>query len=145
MRTGIIIVLTVIIFGLVFFSKNTSGFTSGDTLYSGDRLTEGQQLISRSGSHKAVMQTDGNFVVYNNKTNAPTWASQTNGKGVKPRYLAMQTDGNLVVYGKYNKPWWASGTNGKGDGGRVTMQGDGNLVIYDINNKPTWASNTYGK
>ena len=58
---------------------------------------------------QAVMQTDGNFVVYSG--GHALWATGTNGRG---QYLCFQNDGNLVVYagafdcGGY--AYWGSGT-----------------------------------
>jgi hypothetical protein len=58
------------------------------------------------GDH-AVMQGDGNFVVYA-ASNAPCWSSNTaNNPGA---FLTLQNDGNLVIY---NGPAiWSSNTGG---------------------------------
>ena len=45
---------------------------------------------------KAVLQNDGNFVVYDGN-NIPVRATGTKGK--IPSYLQMESDGNLVLYG----------------------------------------------
>lgn len=56
----------------------------------------------------AIMQTDGNFVIYDSQ-NHPLWASGTNGKGGVS--LILQDDGNLVIYKQDGKtPVWASNT-----------------------------------
>jgi hypothetical protein len=55
----------------------------------------------------AVMQTDGNFVVYS-PASVALWNSGTEGNG--GAFLAMQSDGNLVVYSPANAPLWNSGT-----------------------------------
>ena len=52
----------------------------------------------------ALMQSDGNFVLYTHNKGA-VWATSRFGSG---RDIIMQNDGNLVVYGKNNKPLWAS-------------------------------------
>lgn len=49
-----------------------------DRLFEGSRLDIGEQLISRNGVFNAIMQGDGNFVVYHNG-NKPIWASNTHG------------------------------------------------------------------
>ena len=112
-------------------------------------LTVAQILTSPSGRFVAVMQADGNFVVYNQ--GAPVWASNTNGQGSAPFNLIMQSDGNLVVYAVTQNcetntactPTWASNTAGKGSGPyNLAMQDDGNLVIYDSTNTATWATGT---
>lgn len=54
---------------------------------------------------EALMQTDGNFVLYD-YTPMPLWSSNT--AGYPGSYLVLQNDGNLVIY----KPIavWATGT-----------------------------------
>jgi hypothetical protein len=56
----------------------------------------------------AVMQNDGNFVLYNN-TGVPAFATATDGH--PGSYIVIQDDRNLVVYDPNNKPLWATGTN----------------------------------
>jgi hypothetical protein len=51
----------------------------------------------------AIMQEDGNFVIYG-FPNA-VWATDTPGRGTC--FLTMQNDGNLVIY-QLNAPVWAS-------------------------------------
>ena len=66
-----------------------------------------------------------------------------NGKGVSPRRIIMQDDGNLVIYDVYNNALWSSATYQKGTKPHhLIMQTDGNLVIYDGNNNPRWATGT---
>jgi uncharacterized membrane protein YgcG len=52
---------------------------------------------------RAVVQTDGNFVLYDSFNNA-NWASNTDGYGPGVELL-LQTDGNLVLYG--NRARWS--------------------------------------
>jgi hypothetical protein len=55
----------------------------------------------------AIMQSDGNFVIYDN--GVPRWASNTSGH--PGAVLAFQNyDGNLVVYSSTGQPLWASHT-----------------------------------
>jgi exopolysaccharide biosynthesis protein len=105
-------------------------------------LTANQALVSANGRYTAVMQTDGNFVVYDG-TRA-IWASGTDGKA-NGGFLAMQGDGNLVVYAPGGNAKWASGTNGAGVNRQFTlvMQDDGNLVVYDSQGGAAlWSSQT---
>jgi hypothetical protein len=107
--------------------------------------------------YQAVMQTDGNFVVYRfdaNGNRTPTFWTNTGGK-VDGRYwkLVPQADGNLVLYetdlaGETGSAIWASNTAGirkpaPGHFG-LSMQQDGNLVLYlfyeDGSCDPVWAS-----
>jgi len=102
-------------------------------------------LQSPNKRYKLIMQTDGNFVGY--QEDKPFWASNTSGR--PGGFVIMQTDGNLVLYagtGPTNNQgaFWSSQTNGKGTPGkyRLVMQNDRNIVVYDMNNQAIWASNT---
>jgi len=81
---------------------------SSSQMLAGAVLVAGSQLISPNGKYRAVMQTDGNFVVY-----SPTrvlWHSRSVGNpGAR---LVMQGDGNLVVYSVANRPLFSTGTAG---------------------------------
>jgi hypothetical protein len=118
----------------------------GDRIVSGSsgvaaaNLTENQKLVSRNGKYEAIMQTDGNFVIYTGNKQA-TWATGTNGKGSSPYRLAIQADGNLVVYASATVTW-AIGVRSGPAPFTLVMQDDGNLVVYDSAGRPTWASNT---
>ena len=54
---------------------------------------------------QAIMQTDGNFVVYG--PSGALWASNTNGAGSA---LLVQDDGNVVIYDPSLQPRWATNT-----------------------------------
>ena len=112
--------------------KNMSFY---NTLHHDHTLHRGQQITSNNGTFIAIMQHDGNFVLYEH--GRPLWASNTVGRGTR---CIMQSDGNLVVYDNQH-PTWASNTHGKG-GHYLIVQNDGNLVLYDRHDKPLWASNT---
>lgn len=58
------------------------------------------------GAH-AVMQDDGNLVVYS-PAGPPLWSSGT--AGVPGATAVVQDDGNVVVYGSGGTPLWSSGT-----------------------------------
>lgn len=103
-----------------------------DTLPTGTGLGVGKALWSHDGRYQAVMQGDGNFVVYG--PSGPTWASGTSASGAT---VHMQGDGNLVVYAPGGGAVWASNTSGAG--ARLVMQDDGNLVVY-ASSGPTWSS-----
>jgi hypothetical protein len=61
-----------------------------------------------TGSTVAVMQGDGNFVVYDDVGTAH-FDTGSQGAGA---YLAIQNDGNLVVYDGGGAVLYASGTSG---------------------------------
>lgn len=63
--------------------------------------TQGRNVV------RAVMQGDGNFVLYDNNGN-PVWNS---GTGQRPgSFLAVQDDGNLVIYTRTGNVAWNSRT-----------------------------------
>lgn len=97
---------------------------SEDTLATGRTLTVGQDLVSTDGRFVAIMQADGNFVVYG--PSGATWATATSGTG---NWVVMQGDGNLVVYTAGGQALWSSST-APSSGDRLVMQTDGNLVVY---------------
>jgi hypothetical protein len=122
------------------------------TQWKNDSLQMNEQLDSQNKKYFAIMQSDGNFVVYSSGStngkgsNSPIWDSKTFGKGQSPYRAVIQNDGNFVVYDNTNAPLWNAGTFGKGKGPyKLTMQDDGNLVLYDSLSSPLWATNTVGK
>ncbi len=104
---------------------------------SGDGLGQGNAVSSCDGRFSLVMQTDGNFVLY--ERGKAIWNTATNGKG--GNLAAMQGDGNLVVYSTGGCPLWASNTSGNA-GAYLAVQNDGNLVIYTAAGKAIWATGT---
>jgi hypothetical protein len=102
---------------------------AADTLLPGKSLSPGQSIDSKNGVYRAVFQQDSNFVVYENATQRPHWASNTAGKGGSK--LIMQDDGNLVLYTKSNAPLWATGTNeGNPEKNFLKLEDTGELAVY---------------
>ena len=119
----------------VWHAALSSAFAPGPraTLPAGTGLVAGQQLTSPSGAYRAVMQADGNFVVYAGAR--ALWHSWTYGNpGAR---LDLQADGNLVVRSATGAVLWSS--NSSGDA-RLVMQDDGNLVVYRSDDVPLWNS-----
>ena len=103
------------------------GLTAGETVYSCNcryRLTlqdDGELALASDsgtfwtagtagrGAAVAVMQDDGNFVVYS-ATSAALWSTHTDGHA--GAIVSVQDDGNLVVYDAGGAAVWASNTNG---------------------------------
>ncbi|XP_024914974.1 mannose-specific lectin-like isoform X3 [Cynoglossus semilaevis] len=107
-----------------------------NSLSTDQELRPGESLMSLNGNYKAILQTDGNFVVYGW---TPLWASDTWNKD--SHRLIMQSDGNLVIYNKESQPIWASDTcsNETSQKMRLTMQDDGRLVLSKDGNE-IWAA-----
>ena len=101
-------------------------------------LKKGEELKSLNGKYNAILQRDGNFVIYGNgrqvRWNTVTYTN-------KAEYFKAQDDGNLVLYGKQEKVLWSANTWGIGRSPyRLTMQNDGNLVYRDSNDLLIWTS-----
>ena len=106
---------------------------TGSTMAGGQELRGGQQITSPGGRFRAVMQPDGNFVVYDGAAvlfHSHTWTSPG-------AHVIMQTDGNLVVYAVSGQVLWHTWTFGN-PGSRLVLQDDGNLVVYRPDNRPLW-------
>ena len=111
----------------------------GNTLLAGQSLHGDDYLESPNGLWVALMQDDGNFVLYHVSSSgsfySPYWATGTGGMGTG--VALMQTDGNFVldhvisdgIFNNLTLPYWNSGTAGVGQGFAV-MQNDGNFVLY---------------
>ena len=104
-------------------------------------LMMGQALTSPNRIYQAVMQTDGNFVVYHGTT--ALWATGTTGPtsngspNGSPYEMVLTPDGDLehLAYGQTCPTYtpcianWSSNSKGKGTPPyKLTMQDDGNLV-----------------
>jgi hypothetical protein len=156
---AIIIILICFIGTLVYVivSKNRSTdkftftkFPSEVTTKNGDATFT--TLTSPDGRCSAVMQQDGNLVIYDSTIGKPIWASNTNGKGSGGPYkIIMQRDANLVIYDRTGKAIWASNSGGKYTMKtgpiKVSMDDDGRLAVYDtmlgvkIAERNLWRSN----
>lgn len=121
-------VCVMLVVGAVAVSNTTAAAVTGDRMVAGQVL-RASQMIRSSNGYVAVMQSDGNFVVYSPSGTA-TWNTETwNHPG---SFLAMQTDGNLVVYSPSGHPLWNSATYSSVSNvpAILVVQSDGNLVIY---------------
>jgi len=109
--------------------------SADDALAAGQGLHRGDQLRSKSGRYRLILQSDGNLVLYDAGGSA-RWSTGTWGRNVD--YAILQVDGNLVLYDQATAVW-ASGTNGKRHE-RLVVQDDGNLVLYQLG--AVWATAT---
>jgi hypothetical protein len=98
-------------------------------------LRAGEYIKSENGMFTAIMQNDGNFVIYQDGYSKALWYTKTT--GIYGGYFAFQTDGNLVVYDSSSRARWHSNTSGKG-ATRLLMQNDGYLAAYNLDNKIVW-------
>lgn len=137
-RSLAVLALAVLLGVLGSVAGPTAASAAADTpvLTAGETLQPGQQLSSPGGSHRLLVQADGNVVLYGPAGAA--WASRT---GVPGTRLVMQSDGNLVAYAPGDVAVWHSGTAG-GPESRLVVQDDGNAVVYLPDGRPRWASAT---
>lgn len=107
----------------------------GSVLYAPNDLQTGNRLRSDDGAYRAVMQGDGNFVVY-----GPTGAIwQTATSGVESSFQFFRNGRAQVVADNGAVTWTAKPAAG-GDGPfRLVMQSDGNLVEYDGQGHAIWS------
>lgn len=100
--------------------QNIYVLTRGSALYS-----EGV-MFSPNKEYKAVLGTDGNFVIYKVSNNSVKWKIPSY-KG--PSYLHMQKDGNLVAYKiSDGSAYWSSGTS-QTDSKVAYIDNNGNLYV----------------
>ena len=110
-------------------------------------MASGLSLVSENKLYRAVMQTDGNFVVY--ERSKAIWATHHSvplhstvpiGDTYKPYRLCIDNVGNLSVTNIKNKQVWSSDSGGKDVGPfQLTMQNDGHLVLRG-KHVPVWGS-----
>ncbi|CAF4095560.1 unnamed protein product [Adineta steineri] len=98
--------------GRIHFDKDE---TWNDGSNSNQRIWESATGGRGTSPYHAILETDGNFVVYDGSHSA-IWATNTQEKTVYT-YLVMQDDGNLVLYKRPILPEriWATGTQQKSD------------------------------
>jgi hypothetical protein len=114
-----------------------------DHVNSSQELAAENSAISTNGWYHAVMQSDGNFVIYNVLTSHACWSSGTaNHHNSK---LVMGGDGNLYVWDLVaNHASWMTGTFPNHNTSLV-MGNDGNLFIWDnVSNGAIWMTGTWG-
>jgi Clostridium epsilon toxin ETX/Bacillus mosquitocidal toxin MTX2 len=128
-----------------------------NVLTMGSWLNTNDMLTAPNGAFFAVMQGDGNFVIYRGQwpNTAPgnsLWATGSN-KGPGSYWITMQSDGNLVIYpgsghpppaGPPHSSIWASKTQ-RPLGAQYTLRldDDGSLKIHDESSGVViWAAST---
>ncbi|NBR28879.1 MAG: hypothetical protein EBT83_10805, partial [Betaproteobacteria bacterium] len=102
----------------------------GNTLTTNKALENNQMLESTNKNYKAVMQGDGNFVVYR----APStfiWASGSNGPRAANGKLVMQGDGNVCITTAANGNVWCNFSNGPVGNYFLILRDSGDLEVYN--------------
>ncbi len=119
--------------------------TSKNTLTNTNQtLLQNEYLVSSNKEYFAIMQDDGNFVIYKgsgpNNNKVVVWDTSTVGE---ESYAIMQSDGNFVIYkgsGPDNNKGdvWATMTQTKGV--KIVLEDSGVLNVYNSNNTIVWSS-----
>uniref|UniRef100_A0A3P9B6G5 Bulb-type lectin domain-containing protein n=1 Tax=Maylandia zebra TaxID=106582 RepID=A0A3P9B6G5_9CICH len=108
---------------------------SKNSISTNQEMRKGESLVSVNGDFKAILQEDGNFVVYKW---SPIWSWYVNSDLV---LNTKSSDSNLVLYTQDDKPVWSSGTAINADirTMRLTLTNDGRLVVTR-NGAQIWCS-----
>ncbi|PSM31288.1 hypothetical protein BVG81_006185, partial [Haliangium sp. UPWRP_2] len=104
----------------------------GDTLNVGDTLTADQQLVSANRKYRAIMQNDGNFVVYG-PSDSVVWAANQYILGAITGWsLKLESSGNLTVRDTSGGLKWASGSylRDTSQGAFLKLDNFGGLTLY---------------
>ncbi|HVG92512.1 MAG TPA: RHS repeat-associated core domain-containing protein, partial [Alphaproteobacteria bacterium] len=116
-------------------SYPSSSCSIGTYLVAGQMLPSGKCIVSPHGQYFLLMNTDGNFFIYDWAHGTGTWGPGT--QGHPGAYAIFQTDGNLVVYDVNGTALWNSGTSGT-YAERLDLNDDGRIIIW----KSAWNSGT---
>ncbi len=114
--------------------------TLGAQLSRGDNLTAGEQLVSPDGSHRLVLDGDGNLVVRAGST--VRWSSGIGESQplLRPVRAELGDDGRLVLRSEVGLPVWSTGVQGRPGAARLELRDSGNLVIVDGAGAQIWQS-----
>lgn len=112
---------------------------SATFLTPGQSLSVNQVLPGHDGRFQAVMQPDGNFVVYRLVDAQAVWSTNTSGSGATT--AVMQTDGNFVLYTADGRAVWNTQTSQTGpQQNQFTVDDDGTAVVLTY--EPIWSTGT---
>ncbi|MFJ8159129.1 hypothetical protein [Streptomyces sp. NPDC094468] len=105
------------------------------------QIHAGRELAQGTSWHtnliSVTMQTDGNFVVYN-QARKGLWSTRTNGYGYR---AVMEANGNFTIYNKAGNDIWNTGTDGH-PGAYLCLQKDGNVTVL-YRGTIIWAAGTH--
>ncbi len=107
-KTRALVVIVCLMGSLSNFLALSASAVDTSSLSAGQSLAAGQEMLSQNSLFRAVMQGDGNFVVYGAGGGA-IWQSGSGGTG-DGGFAAMQADGNFVVYSAEGRPLFSTST-----------------------------------
>lgn len=103
----------------------------GDRMKRGYHLSTNQYLMSENRKYAAILQEDGNFVVYNrDKGGEADFATDTDGEPANQ--VQLRNNGLFAIVDKSNleNPLWKSHKDAKGEDCILVMRNDGKLIAY---------------
>lgn len=113
-------------------------YTPSDTLHRNDRLNVGEMITASNRVYEAVMQHDGNFVIYDRDAKRATWATNTCGQ--RATHFVVSAAGGVEVLDGQSVVWAADLVSG-GSAAKLVLESDGSLVAYDDEGIVVWSSN----
>lgn len=105
--------------------------TYADRLLQGERLEVGEELVSRNGDYRLVLEEDGSLVV-RTPTGGALWETKAAGSEA---YLILRADGKLVLYTGDGAPVWNTSTQGTSS--VAVIQDTGHFVQY-VGQEAVW-------
>jgi hypothetical protein len=123
-----------LLFAAALFTTDTA---FARALNPGDSLSVGETLASEDGKYAAVMQGDGNFVVYRNDgSGRAVWSTRTTGRGAVR--ATLQHNGDFTLTNAAGGLVWRAKTNGPNRVAAVSEHG--RFMVFEI--KHWWESKT---
>jgi hypothetical protein len=105
-------------------------------LDSGSELQVGDELVSRNGWVRLVLEPNGDLVLYRTQVQRRLWSSGTTGVD----RVRMEANGDLVAASAQGTQWH-SDTDGN-PGAHAVLGDDGNFAVYDTLENPLWSTGT---
>ena len=121
-----------------FLPKVIGAVWKGNTLKVGEVLAKNEFLMSTNRKFIALMQPDGNFVLYS--SGLAYWNTFTGYND--GAYAKISTSGNIVIGNSSGTDIWNAGVK---NAVRLVMRNNGNLSALDSSGKEVWTSETLNK
>ena len=96
-------------------------------------ISQCQGLLSPHGNASAVMQSDGNFVIYSLNNGTVLWTSNTASppSSSVSNLLSYQVDGNVVIYSRSSAVLWSLESNDYSSQ-KLVLTDEGNLQLTNL-------------
>lgn len=115
---------------------SSAGLPGSDRLQRGQVLPPGASIVSKGGSHRVTMQTDGNLVL--RQGSVLRWQSATRDPS-RRAYARLDSNGNLIVIGDGDRLLFSAAASGRG-GVLAVVQDDGVFRIASASGVTVWGT-----